>query len=133
MAKHDDPKYWDCPGDFSHWDAPEPFENFVAGLEVLLGRSLTTEGGGQIQNASFHSEIPFDGDRGRLRFSSFGNMIAFMPDVDVSDSIRGAVSSLAKQLGYVLVRTEILEEQYTGSNPGVTGIETWWIRYFDYV
>ena len=139
LERHDDPKHWEYPGDFSHKDhseAVQRFQKFVTELKSLLGRTWPTETGIYIQDASFHSQILFvstEDQQDGLRFSNFGNMIAFTPDLDIPDSIRDAVVSLAKQLEFVLVPTEILEEKYTGSNPGVTGIETWWIRYFDWV
>jgi hypothetical protein len=40
---------------------------------------------------------------------------------------------LFEQHGYVYMPATILEQPYTGNNPGVTGIPNWWIRYFDWV
>lgn len=131
LAQHDDPTHREYPRGFSYDHAVQRFEEFAIALQACLGQSLSTESGNYIQDASFHSQFLFEGRS--LRFSNFGDMIAFTPDVEVPGSLRQAVRRLAEQLEYVLVPTEILEERYTGSNPGVTGIQTWWNRYFDYI
>jgi hypothetical protein len=40
---------------------------------------------------------------------------------------------LFAQHAYVFVPEAVLSSRYTGKNRGVTGIATWWIRYFDWV
>ena len=131
FRRYDDPRLWESPNGFDYEVALRRFRGFVDALESFLGQSLETETFPLIQDASFHSQICFSG--GYLRFSSFGNMIAFTPDHRVSPLIVEAVVRLALQHQYQLVPTEDLEAPYTGSNPGVTGISTWWIRFFDWV
>lgn len=139
LEQHDDPKYWEYPGGIPrHAQAGSDlrFQQFVKLLEDSLGKTWPIETGIQIQDASFHSQILFDAPdthSGGLRFSNFGNMIAFTPDHELPTSLKEAVVAVAEQLGYVLVPSDVLEEDYTGRNPGVSGIATWWIRYFDWV
>ena len=43
------------------------------------------------------------------------------------------IKAVLEQFGYRYIPSQVLEQPYTGRNPGVTGIATWWIRYFDWV
>jgi hypothetical protein len=92
---------------------------------------LESETGTHIQDASFHSQIYLG--TGALRFSAFGRMLAYTPDMEVEDDIREQVERLAAERGYILIPTDILETDYSGAHPGVDGIRTWWIRYFDWL
>ena len=82
-----------------------------------------------IQDASFHSQVLLDG--GYLRFSNFGDMVVTTDDESIAPSALDIIKDLALKHGYVIVPHDLLEEDYTGKNPGVTSIRDWWIRYFD--
>lgn len=60
-------------------------------------------------------------------------MIAFTPDHEVQAEVVTAVHEMAAGHGFLEIPTPCLEASYSGRNPGVTGIDTWWTRYFDYV
>jgi hypothetical protein len=70
---------------------------------------------------------------GALRFSSFGEMIAFTPDHEAPPDVVDAVAALARTHGYVLIPTEALERDYPGYRDEGPRIHTWWIRFFDWL
>lgn len=133
LQRHDDPIHGECPANFDYKSARIRARGFLAAVERRLATDNTPELNTQIEDASFHSELSFPGCYGYLRFSSFGNMIAFTPDHEVAPHVVAAIKDLAPGHGYTFVPTELLEATYTGDHPGVTGIATWWIRYFDYL
>lgn len=127
----DDPVFWECPRQFDRTLAQLQFLSFADALAAELRVQFQRETGNNIQDASFHSQLVFDW--GSLRFSNFGNMIAFTPDHETPAAVATVIEGLAKEMGYILIPTEVLEEPYSGANAGVTGIRNWWIRYFDWV
>jgi hypothetical protein len=70
---------------------------------------------------------------GWLRFSNFGDMVALTPDHEVDAATLNIILRLCVEKGYVFIPTEVAERPYDGQNPGVTGIEDWWVRFFDWV
>lgn len=128
---HDDPVYWEYPPGMVYKEQVARFRQFVSELEHSLGKTLKTETESHIQDASFHSQVYIDG--AYLRFSNFGNMVATTDDESIAPATLGNLKELLVKHGYVFVPHEMLEEEYTGDNPGVTGIRDWWIRYFDWV
>lgn len=136
LRRHDHPTHWEYPPGFDYRTATERFARFVEELSARLGVALRAETGSHIQDASFHSQVfvPLPRDRHALiRFSNFGDMATISDDEPVPEPTMAAVVELLGKQGYVYVPAEVLAEPYTGSNPGVTGIRTWWIRYFDWV
>ena len=131
FGRLDDPKWWEAPPGFDRTKATQRVRSFVSELNADLAEPATVETGPAIQDASFHSQVELPG--GRLRFSSFGDMVAFTPDHEVPTELVKLVGLLAPRHGYRLIPTEVLELPYTGRNPGVTGIATWWSRFFDWV
>jgi hypothetical protein len=129
--KHDDPVYWEYPPDMDYKKQVARFRQFVAELERCLGKTLDIETESHIQDASFHSQVLLDG--AYLRFSNFGDMAATADDEAIAADVLNNVKELLVKHGYVFVPHNLLEEDYTGKNPGVTGIRDWWIRYFDWV
>lgn len=105
---------------------------FAIALCTRVGRTLSVNSGRSIQDASFFGEIDLHPLFGRLRFSSYGRMIAFTPDHDIPDEIVAMVSDLAQERGYILIPTSLLETTYSGHIQS-DSIDTWWIRYFDYL
>jgi hypothetical protein len=131
FQRHDDPLNGECPIGFDYAIARGRAAAFAAALGQRTGAAQSNDLDVQIEDASFHSELSLPG--GRLRFSAFADMIALTPDHEVAAVIVDAIQDLAPKYGYTLVPTILLETPYTGRHPGVTGIATWWIRYFDYL
>ena len=130
FRRHDDPRGREHPPHFDRAKATARFQGFVAALDAAAG-THEAESGASIQDASFHAQV-FVGT-GALRFSSFGDMACLTPDCELDEATLAAIRDLCERLGYVFVPTEYAELPYDGSNPGVTGIRDWWIRYFDWV
>mgnify|MGYP001035425781 CR=1 FL=1 len=136
LAQHDHPIYWECPPGFDHEAAIARFARFLAALSAVLGESIPSETGCHIQDASFHSQafLPLaSGQRGLIRFSDFGDMATICDDVPIPEPTMKAVLEQLARHGYVYVPATVLHAPYTGGNPGVTGISSWWIRFFDWV
>jgi hypothetical protein len=131
LQRLDDPNHWEHPADFDRDAEIRAFEDFVTELWAILNLDFPTETGTLIQDASFHSEASLPG--GLLRFSNFGRMIAFAPDNEVSDKVVASVRELAVRHAYVLMSTTELETPYMRAEGNRFGIDTWWIRYFDYL
>ena len=131
FALHDDPVNWEYPPSYDHKREISRFGEFLKELEQRLGATLAYESESRIQDASFHSQILLDG--GTLRFSNFGDMVALSIDHEVDRQTVQVIERLCKEMNYFLIDTKLAELPYTGVNPGVTGIGSWWIRYFDWV
>lgn len=136
LKKYDDPRYWEYPPGFDYTAATQRFEKFADSLSSTMGFRIESETGGMIQDASFHSQIflPLENDnQAVIRFSNFGDMVTVSEEEPVPpETLRTVVALLVSQ-GYVYVPAEVLLQAYTGKNPGVDGIHTWWVRYFDWV
>ena len=109
LQSHDDPVGREYPPGMDYSKQVSRFRHFVSELEERLGQKLQAETESHIQDASFHSQVLIGG--AYLRF----------------------ITNLLAAHGYVCVPHDLLEEDYTGEHPGVTGIRDWWIRYFDWV
>jgi hypothetical protein len=136
LREYDDSTHWEYPPSFDYRAATIRFKKFADELSATLGVPLTTETGSYIQDASFHSQllVPLAGGRNTLiRFSNFGNMVTISEDEPAPEEMLSTIKRLFDRYGYVYVPASVLEQPYRGSNPGVTGIDTWWIRYFDWV
>jgi hypothetical protein len=136
LRENDDPTQWEYPRDFDYHLATTEFAKFADELSMAQGVALKTETGVIIQDNSFHSQIciPLPGDRSAVnRFSNFGKMVTVSEDESVPKEMLSTMKELFSRHGYVYVPASILDQPYTGRNPGVTGIRTWWIRYFDWV
>jgi hypothetical protein len=136
LALHDHPILWEYSLDFTHDTATARFAKFVEELSAALGTSLRSETGSYIQDASFHSQVflPLSDDHcAVVRFSNFGDMVAVDDEEPIPDTTIKQVTELLAKHDYTWVPAAVLHAPYTGVNPGVTGISSWWIRYFDYV
>jgi len=140
LTMYDDPFYWEHPEGF---DYEREQRNFFAAkdrLQYILRCKLTTETGCYIQDASFHSCIKLGGDLlnkdhelSQIRFSNFGHLVAFMNEENIKETVKIDIIQHLVNLGYKHIPENYLHRQYTGSNRGVYGIDTWWTRYFDWV
>jgi hypothetical protein len=102
----------------------------------VLGAAPRVETGSHIQDASFHSHVCLPVGNGHfalIRFSNFGDLVTVSDDELVPEMTMRVVRGLISRHGYIYVPATVLAEPYTGTNPGVTGIRSWWIRYFDWV
>ncbi|MES2823475.1 MAG: hypothetical protein V4732_07730 [Pseudomonadota bacterium] len=140
LKAYDDPACWEYPEEFSYQEQQQKFFSAKGLLQNVLRRKLNFETGSQIQDASYHSCIHLDVEllkssekQSQLRFSNFGNMISFVNENSIKESIKIDIIQHLQNIGYVYIPEAVLEEQYTGKNPGVSGIETWWVRYFEWV
>jgi uncharacterized protein (TIGR02996 family) len=136
LQQHDDPRNGEHPPGFDHRAAIQQFTIFATALASTLRVSLRPETDSAIQDASFHGQlfIPLGEERyAVIRVSTFGNMATISEDEPVAPELLQTVIGLLKKHGYVYVPAGVLEQPYTGKNPGVTGISTWWIRYFDWL
>jgi len=129
--KYDDPIQWDYPIGFDHNSAVSRFRHFASEFDALTGVSHKIDTESSIQDASFHSQMDLGSDL--LRFSNFGNMVSITPNHQVNEGTIALVLKLCQENEYFFVPTEFAEMPYTGENPGVAGISSWWIRYFDWV
>ena len=136
LRLHDDRVHWESPLDFDNRVESARFDGFVKDLSTELGTIYLAETGSAIQDASFHSQIVLQMAEGRfvtIRFSNFGNMATVSDEDLMPEPMMRTVQDLFLRHGYVYVPATVLNAPYTGSNPGVTGIETWRTRYFDWV
>ena len=136
LREHDDPTHWEYPPGFDYRAAKARFGKFAGELSAALGVFLEIEAGNSIQDASFHSQVflpPADGPEVSIRFSNFGDMVTVGEGGRLPEGTLGTIRELFGRYGYVYVPACVLDQPYTGGNPGVTGIETWRILYFDYV
>lgn len=136
LASHDHPTHWEHPPGFDYQAAVARFVRFVADLSTALGQPVPSETGVHIQDASFHSQafLPLPGGRqGIIRFSNFGDMATVDDSEPLPEATMALVEELLARHGYTYIPAHVLDVDYTGNNPGVTGIQSWWIRYFDYV
>ena len=136
LNKHDHPKNWEYPPGFDYKSAQAKFAKFSNELKEAIDSSMKTETGSYIQDASFHSQIflPLpDGGQTVIRFSNFGDMVTFSEDDVIPDAMTQILRQLFEKYEYQYMPESVLSEPYTGKNSGVTGISTWWVRYFDWV
>lgn len=136
LALLDDPVRWEYPEGFDYASANSRFLVFVESLNATFNSAFKTETDSHIQDASFHSQsyVSHGGDRIHLiRFSNFGDMVAIDGDSELPRDVLDTLCDLFADHNYRFVPCSVLDDPYTGSNPGVTGIDTWWIRYFDWV
>jgi hypothetical protein len=60
-------------------------------------------------------------------------MATVSEDEPVPDKLMRTIVELLEKHNYIYVPSSVLDQPYTGKNPGVDGIENWWIRYFDWL
>jgi hypothetical protein len=153
LAAYDDPVFAGQPNGFDHQEAENAFIRFATGV-LQEFEEATFETGGKIQDASFHGQVilaPFliqgchvyvGGDPLYMRASNFGGFITAYhihchgPLFEMSTPQQPDLSHIASLVGrwqYTYIPVDVLNEPYTGENPGVDGIRTWFHRYFDYI
>lgn len=143
LRRHDDPSAWEAPAGFDREAAEARFRALLPALEKALGAPIEFEDGPYIQDASFHAQLFLprgalrrelsDVERGVVRFSNFGSMVTVSRDDAVEPAVLARLRDVVTAAGYSYVPESALDRPYTGRNPGVTGIATWWIRYFDWI
>lgn len=136
LRQYDHPTCAESPPNFDFEEASKRFQKFLSDLSTKLKKTLPSETGYLIQDASFHSQIsiPLPNKRQAfIRFSNFGNMVTVGNVNFLSERMLAVVLDLFEIHGYIYVPETELGGEYTGSNPGVGGIRNWWIRYFDWI
>ena len=140
LSRFDDPVRWEAPEGFDYDHEQKAFYTAKNQLQSVLRQKLTFETGSHIQDASYHSMIKLSGgllkkheDYAQIRFSNFGKMFSFVNEDCIKERVQIDILQHLVTLGYHYIPEEILHNQYTGKNPGVTGISTWWVRYFDWI
>ena len=139
LVSADDPVYADWPRGREGYDrreSEERFERFAANVVELLGGGCRIETGALIQDASFVGQVILRGGEEvtAIRVSHFGPFVAVLDDEGVLDSeVLVQVQAVAAAHGYTWIPSQMLEEPYTGDNPGVTGFSTWRHRFFDWI
>lgn len=136
LNEYDDPVLWEYPAGFDYRFEQDRFQNFAREFSIALNLTPKIETGICIQDASFHSQLIFPVGLARfhlLRFSNFGSFLTINDDEDLPDEIFATILRLAKEFKYTYIPYRYLDANYNGANPGVTGIDSWWVRYFDYV
>lgn len=136
LRQHDDPVRWDRPIDFDYNRASTKFSSFLLDLADCLGDTPPADTDSLVQDASFHSQtflIWNDGQQSLVRFSSFADMVTISDPDLVPQPLMHTLLQLFLKHGYTYIPENELNRHYDGNNPGVTGIQTWWIRYFDWV
>ena len=141
LKQHDDPNDWEVPDGFDYTKEESDFVCAKDRIQSVLREKIKFETGIYIQDASYHSSILLEAKHTKngeephpqIRFSNFGKMIAISNEENVIDSIRIDIIQHLTNLGYTYIPEDVLNEQYTGKNRGVDGIDTWWVRYFDWV
>ena len=135
LRQHDDTVNWEWPPNFDFEAAERDFYALVAALEEQLGIKLEAVSGVHVQDASFRGQVEIrqHAETALLRCSNFGQMASIANEDALPPSIVSTVKSVLVGHGYVFVPESELARTYTGTNPGVTGIATWWARYFDWI
>ena len=67
-----------------------------------------------------------------IRFSCFGKLFSIFDLTNVDPAFASRIVEFISKHGYTYVPAEVLDTEYTGSNPHLKGT-TWWVRYFDYL
>ncbi len=138
----DDPVFWEWPPGFDLDAAERKFLSFASALQQQLTTICTIETGALIQDASFRGQIVLPDFLLQqlpqeyavvIRVSNWGNIATVSDEQILQPSALTTIRDLMQQFGYVYIPSDLLNTPYTGKNPGVTGIRTWWIRYFDWV
>ena len=143
LQSHDDPAHWEHPAKFDYYATRNTFLAFAKAVQAQLKSVCQVETGSAIQDASFIGQIMFPEEvllprkqqhyGGIIRVSNFGNMAAVTDERLFPGPMLDSIKQIMNEFDYVYIPSWVLEEPYPGSNAGVTGIETWWMRYFHWV
>jgi hypothetical protein len=146
LRRLDERRHVEFPSGYHHRRERERFEQLVERVQADFRCVCAVDR--DVQDASYHgalripAEATATGSFLTLKISNFGAMAVLCLEVpgcydaeetatllDERDSARVAVA--LTDLGYVQVPEEVLWEDYDG--PHAAWIESWWIRYFDYL
>jgi hypothetical protein len=133
LRRHDDPVCWMEPPNFDYESASLRFLEFARELSSALNVPVRTETGYLLQDAIYHSEVFIPAQEGRpasIRFSRFGDMVTVMGSEQIPEEWLTIIQKLLQKHGYVYVPVDVLQQPYTGNNPGVDGFPDWLSRYF---
>src|SRR5262245_31099362 len=122
LRQYDDPIHGYYPPGFDFRAAQRRFARFIRDLSSELRVQVKAESGREIQDASFHGQIfvPVgDNKVTAIRFSNFGNMATISEDEPIPEALLVTLKRLLNQHEYVYIPASVLEQPYTGNNPGV--------------
>jgi len=131
LDQHDHPEHWDFPPGFDYESELSSFRRAAAAIAARVPEPVEVDD--DVQDASFHGLLRIGGEAGSLRFSNFGRMAAFASEEGVGAPLWKMVEEVLSARDYVLIPHRLVAGPYTGKNKGVTGIKSWWVRYFDWV
>jgi hypothetical protein len=134
LHEFDDPENYDDSPDFDFEAAVGRVQKFADELSLKLGIRLTVETGAMIQDAIYHSALHLSADRescrSEIRFSSFGDLATVFWSAHIGQDILAIITVLLEKHEFRYVPEEVLQQPYTGTNPGRGGITDWFERYF---
>ena len=136
LDAHDDVRNSATPEGFDLELAINRFHSFLAALNKSLGSDLRSEAGGQVEDATFHSQVflsDAEDDICFIRFSNFGDMVSVYSDNEIEHEVNELLMSLFEQHNYKYLPFAKVAIEYTGHNSGEIGIDTWWSRYFGWI
>lgn len=136
FRRHDSSSHLEQPPGFDRKKTAARLAKFVDELRERTQAVPEVETGSTIQDASFHSDVllPMADERHALiRFSKFGDMVTVADDEPIPEALLGTIRELLEEHGYVYVPAQVLDQPYTSEESEVGDIDTWWLRYFDYL
>ena len=139
LQAHDDPEVWETPPEFDWEAAQRRILDFAGELQREFGVYRAVESVSFFQDSSCLGEIPLPPryfnrperawDVIAVRISNWGNMATVDDESALEPELLERVKVLLQASGYLYIPPTVLAEPYTR----VPWIETWWIRYFDYL
>ena len=133
----DEKNYLEYPQIFDYEKLNRRVHRVFNDLNKELDCNLNVEEGLSIQDASYHADIILKEYKsehfiGRicLRFSNFGNIVAFTDEAEIGNDWRKVICDTLNKYDFMLIPLDILDEKYDGCNKV---IDSWWIRFFDYL
>jgi len=138
LLKHDKKGSFEFPKNFDYELLNKRFHNVLNELNVKLDQSFEIEEGLLIQDASFHADIILQENKEEtgiyrtvLRFSNFGNFVTLSDFKNISEDWKNIIFDILEKQSFIYIPLEYLYLEYDGCEAGK--INSWWIRYFDYL
>jgi len=135
-AQHD-PERYEQSFSFDRVDSEKRFNRVVAELEKYFGGACYAVCDHSIQDASFFAEVAlpralFD-DVVLLRFSAFGNMVAFRDESELDAASIQEVAQILSRNGFVFIPEAAFAGFRYDGEYAERFHHSWWFRFFDYV
>jgi hypothetical protein len=139
----DDPVHAEYPPEFDRAAMRSRVAALQPELERLSGRVFVLDD--TAQDASFCIDLTIQRPSPEpnwidtvfaVRFSNFGELFTTWSHCQAEQLPERVVAELVAEVtrsGFRYVLASALDEPYSGRHPGVGRMDTWWIRFFDYV